>query len=79
MAESEVNVETLSEQRPNDTGITKFQARESSSIIKLSESLNNTNWTVWREQMKHVLRLCGVEEYAEGRVVRCHDDAMGVK
>ena len=31
------------------------------------------NWMAWRERMKRVLRLCGVEAYAEGSVVRPAD------
>jgi hypothetical protein len=48
--------------------IIQVRARESSSITKLREPLNDTNWVVWHELMKRVLRLCGVEQYAQGKV-----------
>ena len=50
--------------------IEKVSACEGSSITKLSEPLTKTNWLSWREQMKRVLRLCGVEAYAEGTIDR---------
>ena len=53
--------------------ITRVQAREGSAITKLSEPLTKHNWMAWREHMKRVLRLCGVEAYAEGSVVRPAD------
>ena len=43
---------------------------EGSSITKLSEPLTKTNWLSWRERMKRVLQLCGVEAYAEGTIDR---------
>ncbi len=70
MADTKANGNTFSGNGPNDTGILKVQARESSTMTKLSEPLDDTNWTAWRERMKRVLRLCGVEDYAEGKVGR---------
>jgi hypothetical protein len=51
-----------------EPAIVRVQAREGSAITKLSEPLNEENWTAWREQMRRVLRLCGVEAYAEGTI-----------
>ena len=48
--------------------IEKVSACEGSSITKLSEPLTETNWLSWRERMKRVLQLCGVEAYAEGTI-----------
>ena len=48
--------------------VKKVSACEGSLITKLSEPLTKTNWLSWREQMKRVLWLCGVEAYAEGTI-----------
>ena len=50
--------------------IEKVSAREGSLITKLSKPLTKTNWLSWREQMKRVLQLCGVEAYAKGTIDR---------
>ena len=53
---------------PDESTIKRVQAREGSAITKLSEPLNEDNWMAWRERMRRVLRLCGVEAYAEGKI-----------
>jgi hypothetical protein len=58
--------------------IARVQAREGSSITKLPELLNEVNWMGWRERMRRVLRLCGVEAYAEGKVMK-PVDAKGIE
>ena len=50
--------------------IEKVSAREGSPITKLSKPLTETNWLSWREWIKRVLWLCGVEAYAEGTIDR---------
>ena len=54
----------------NDAGITRVSATESPT---LSEPLSEENWTAWRERMRRVLRLCGIEEYADGKIPRPED------
>ena len=45
------------------SSITRVSTKESAAVAKLSEPLNDENWTVWRERMRHVLQLCEVEDY----------------
>ena len=52
------------------TSIERLQAREISAISKLTEPLNESNWTVWKERMKRVLLLCRVDKYATGSIPR---------
>lgn len=54
-------------------GIERLQPQELSVIAKLNKPLNDTNWTVWKEWMKRVLRLCGAEKYAAGTIVKPKD------
>ena len=53
--------------------ITRVNVREGSAITKLSEPLDESNWMAWRERMKRVLRLCGIQAYAEGKVDKPQD------
>ena len=53
--------------------IIRVQAREGSSILRLNEPLNENNWMAWRERMKRILLLCGVEEYTRGKIKRPTD------
>ena len=57
----------------DELNIERVQAREGSAITKLSEPLDELNWMAWRERMTRVLRLCGVEAYAQGKVDRPTD------
>jgi hypothetical protein len=41
-----------------------------SAIAKLTESLNKCNWTVWKERMKRVMCMCGVNKYVIGTIPR---------
>ena len=56
-----------------EPNINRVQACEGSSITKLIEPLTKHNWVAWCEQMRRVLHLCGVEEYAKGRI-SCPND-----
>ena len=50
--------------------ITRVSTKESAAVAKLSEPLNDENWTVWRERMRRVLWLCEVEDYVDGQIPR---------
>ena len=52
--------------------------KESSNTIKISEPLDEKNWSVWKERMKLALRLCGLEGYADGSI-KCPDDPVKAK
>lgn len=54
-------------------GIQRVPAREGTNIVKMSEPLDENNWTVWKERMKRALRLCGIEDYAYGKIKRPDD------
>jgi len=41
-----------------------------SSITKMKEPLDDTNWVVWRERIRRIFRLCNVEPYVYGRLMR---------
>jgi len=41
-----------------------------SSITKMKEPLDDVNWVVWREQIRRIFRLCGVEPYVYGKLPR---------
>ena len=43
-----------------------------SSITKMKEPLDDTNWVVWRKRICHIFHLCGVEPYIYGKL--CHPD-----
>jgi hypothetical protein len=53
-------------------------AKESSNTIKLSESLDENNWVIWKERMKLTLCICGLEGYAEG-VIKCPKVPLAAK
>ncbi|KAF8265473.1 hypothetical protein EI94DRAFT_1702462 [Lactarius quietus] len=53
-------------------------AMESSNTIKLSEPLDENNWTIWKERMKLALCLCGLEGHAEGTIKR-PDEPLAAK
>ena len=55
------------------TSIARVSTKESAAVTKLSEPLNEENWSVWRERMRRVLQLCEVEEYVDGHVPRPGD------
>jgi hypothetical protein len=58
-------------------GIQRVPAREGMNVIKLSKSLDENNWTVWKECMKHSLCLCRIEDYAY-RKIKCPDSSLQV-
>ena len=49
--------------------ITKLP-REGSSITKIREPLDDTNWVIWRERIRRVFTLCGVAPYVYGTLQR---------
>ena len=55
---------------PSQLSIKKVTAIKGSHITKLLEPLMESNWMAWHECMKRVLRLCGIEEYVEGKIIR---------
>jgi len=49
--------------------ITKL-AHAQSSITKMKEPLDDTNWVVWREWIRRIFRLCRVDPYVYGNLAR---------
>ena len=49
--------------------ITKLE-REHGSIMKLKEPLDETNWAIWREQVRRIFKLCRVVPYIDGTLPR---------
>jgi hypothetical protein len=39
-----------------------------SSITKMKERLDDTNWVVWRELIRRIFAITGVEPYVYGRL-----------
>jgi gag-polypeptide of LTR copia-type len=62
------NTSTNPNANKSASGIKCVNAHEGSAITKLTEPLNEDNWMAWRERMRRILRLCGVEGYAEGKI-----------
>ncbi len=44
--------------------------REGSSITKIREQLDDTNWVIWREHIRRIFALCSVEPYVYGTIPR---------
>jgi len=57
----------------NVSNITK-RAHVQSSITKMKEPLDDTNWVVWRERIRCIFRLCNVEPYMYSWL-KCPDPA----
>jgi hypothetical protein len=55
---------------PSAATITRVSAHASPTLTKLSEPLGHDNWIVWRDRMRRVLRLCGIEDYIDGKIPR---------
>jgi hypothetical protein len=53
-----------------EAGIARVRPNENLAITQMGILLDDTNWTVWRERMSLTLQLCGVDEYAKGRIAR---------
>ena len=51
--------------------ITKIE-HLNSSITKMKDRLNETNWVVWRELIRRIFALCGAEPYVYGQL-KCPD------
>jgi len=41
-----------------------------SSITKMKEPLDESNWVIWRERIRRIFHLCGVEPYVYGKLKR---------
>jgi hypothetical protein len=41
-----------------------------SSITKMKDPLDDSNWVVWRERIRRIFHLCGVEPYIYGKLKR---------
>ena len=54
---------------PVITNITKLP-REGSNITKIHDPLDDTNWVVWREHIRHIFALCGITPYVYGTLPR---------
>ena len=54
--------------------ITKIE-HLNSSITKMKESLDDTNWVVWRELIHRIFAICNVEPYVYGQL-KCPDPAV---
>lgn len=54
--------------------ITKIEHRNS-SITKMKERLDDTNWVVWRELIHRIFAICDVEPYVYGQL-KCPDSAV---
>jgi len=46
--------------------INKVNAREAASITRLNEPLDEQNWSIWRERIRRVFKVCGVLPYVDG-------------
>ncbi len=54
---------TSSSAVPSTLLITHVPANESVTITQTSDPLNDTNWAVWKADIKHMFKLCGVSGY----------------
>jgi len=53
--------------------VTKFD-HITSSITKLKDPLDDTNWITWRERIRRIFHMCHVEPYVYGEL-KCPDPA----
>jgi hypothetical protein len=67
---SEPQQEGSSTQQTDTPTITKVPTNHNSAITKLSEPLDENNWNSWRERIRRVFRLCGIEGYVNGTIER---------
>lgn len=72
-------LEDYMKSHPSHPSIARVEAKENSFITQLSDPLDDTNWSVWSMDVTLTLEMCGVEEYAQGRVERPdkHADPIG--
>jgi hypothetical protein len=56
----------------SESGIERIKPSDYDDITKLDESLclNDTNWVLWRIEIMDVFRICGVEGYVKGTLLR---------
>ena len=59
------NVSTSSQVAHSPPVLKKLESTHS-SITKMKEPLDETNWVVWRERIHRIFYLCGVEPYVYG-------------
>jgi len=56
---------------PNlEADIERIRTSETGGIIRLSEPLDNTNWSVWHDCMLNIFEIYGAEEYFTGNVTQ---------
>ena len=55
---------------PSTSSISRVPANESVTITRTAEPLNETNWAVWKADMCHMFKLCGIAGYIYGDVTR---------
>ena len=63
-------------QDPQGNAIQRIPIQDVSVVLKQGDALNDQNWQVWKEKMKHVLHLYGIEKYAY-RLIPCPQDQEG--
>jgi hypothetical protein len=59
-------------QAAHTTAVIKKLDNVHSSITKMKEPLDETNWVVWHERIRRIFHLCGVEPYVYGKI-KCPD------
>ena len=52
--------------------IIKVCTQEAASITRLSEPLDEKNWSIWREHIRQVFKVCSVLPYVDG-TIQCLD------
>ena len=50
--------------------ITRVRANENQAITRAQDSLDETNWAIWRHRLELMLQICGVLGYVHGTVPR---------
>jgi hypothetical protein len=49
--------------------IKRVRASENQAITRTEDRLDETNWAVWRLRLTLMLQICGVQGYAEGKIL----------
>jgi hypothetical protein len=58
------------QQTPTTSTIIKAPTNHGTAITRVLERLDEENWNTWRDSIKRILRLCGVDAYAYGKIKR---------
>jgi gag-polypeptide of LTR copia-type len=72
---SEANNSDTSSSNGSTQHIFKIPTKDSPTALKLTK-LDETNWTSWRDQMKHAMRHYKLQSYLDGTVIRPDDDPI---